>query len=227
MKLTARNSALFSGVALWIMAVLAIFTFGWAHHNLVDVSNPELTIRNIFHQPYLFTAEVIGWIIILLLDILVSFSLLSFFRNDHSKLATMMAFLRLIYSLLFGFAIFHLVLAVLKINDVLPYTNAYDIIWEVNRFEKGWSSALILFGFHLLTLGVLAFETKTIPRIWGILLFFAGISYVAVHGLQNYFPQHETFTKTLESILMLPMMVGELGFATYLIFKGGKISKAV
>ena len=55
-----------------------------------------------------------------------------------------------------------------------------------------------------------------------VLTLIAGVSYIIVHFLKVIAPSLEQFTKSLETILILPMAAGKLGLAIWLIIKGGK-----
>jgi hypothetical protein len=60
-----------------------------------------------------------------------------------------------------------------------------------------------------------------IPKILWYLALIAGISYVVVHFLKLTLTQSD-IVSNLEMILALPMAIGELGLAVWLIMKGGK-----
>ena len=85
-----------------------------------------------------------------------------------------------------------------------------------------WSFGLIIFGFHLLLLGFLALKSWNIHRFWGIMLIVAAVSYVGIHCAKILLPEFENPVKTAEMILSLPMTFGEVGFAVWLIIRGGK-----
>ncbi|MCF8459026.1 MAG: DUF4386 domain-containing protein, partial [Bacteroidales bacterium] len=79
-----------------------------------------------------------------------------------------------------------------------------------------------LFGLHLLFLGILVLRSKNIHAVWGILLVFAGISYIGIHTIKNFFPEFESQVKTAEMILSMPMAFGEVGFGIWLLIRGGR-----
>jgi len=49
----------------------------------------------------------------------------------------------------------------------------------VNEYDTVWHVGLNLFGVHLLLLGILAYRSAVMPRIFGILLVIAGLGYLA------------------------------------------------
>jgi hypothetical protein len=66
---------------------------------------------------------------------------------------------------------------------------------------------------------------KSIPRILWILTISAGIAYILVHTLKTILPELTKLIRILNNTLVLPMVLGELGLAIWLIIKGGKIEE--
>jgi hypothetical protein len=91
-----------------------------------------------------------------------------------------------------------------------------SILSYLTSFEKIWSLGLIVFGFHLLSLGYLSFTSGQQPRYLGILLLISGISYIITHGGFQLFPEQTQITGQIETILMLPMALGEMVFAVWM-----------
>ena len=80
---------------------------------------------------------------------------------------------------------------------------------------------LTLFGFHIYLLGSLMKRSRDIPKTIWMITYFAGISYVILHLLKLWNQQSEWVT-IVEMVLALPMALGELGLAVWLLFKGGR-----
>ena len=216
---TNRKSALIAGVALVLMAVAAAFSFGYIHNSLVIPTDPNATINNILSLVSLFKAEVFGWIIILICYVVVSFALYYFFKNENRKLSFYTAAVRLVYSAILGVAIFYLI-RILNLQGTENTDNR--ILSHLESFTSFWSFGLIIFGIHLILLGFLTIQSKLMHKFWGFLLIFAGISYSVIHLSNHLFPELESQIKTAEMILSAPMALGEIGFAFWLIIRGGK-----
>jgi hypothetical protein len=219
---TNRKSALIAGIALIIMAVAAGFTYGYIHNTLVIANDPESTFNNLKLNGLLFQTEIYGWLLILILDVVVAWSLYVFFKNENKKLSALTAGFRLVYSAILGMAILNLIQILNILNGTFPETAGDQMLFHLNSFENTWSFGLIIFGFHLLLLGILALQSKYIPNFWGILLVFAAVSYSLIHSAKFLFLEFETYIATAEMILSLPMAFGEVGFAFWLIIRGGK-----
>lgn len=215
--MTPENNARAAGWSLLIMAVLAGFAFGYVYSPLSLAENQPLSAQ---HLPVI-RLSIAAWWGIALLDVLVALALLQLFAPAHYKGATIMAGLRLLYTVGLGVAIFRLHQAARLLATAEQAQQALEA-WL--SFEYIWSAALIIFGLHLCALGWLCFKAAQVPTLWGWLLLAAGISYLTVH-LSLQFPSAASLSKTLETVLSLPMALGELGFAIWLLLSVRKQKK--
>lgn len=211
-----RRAAFSSGIALVLMALVAFFAQGYVYQSLVIENDPMTTYQNLMSHPTLFRFGIIGWGIIVGLDLIVAYGLYRVFKPLHVTFALLIGALRFVYTLILAFAVLRLVEAERLLDTSASARQMYE---TVTSFEGIWSFGLIVFGLHLIAIGWMAVRTRLIPRMIGVLLLLAGFSYTLVHVLYQ-FPAVEGMTAMLELILMLPMFVGELAFAVWLIVKG-------
>ena len=224
---TTRQAAILAGSGLLAMAAAAAFSYGYAHGTLLVPGDATATVHNVITNTGLFKAEILGWLIILLCDIVVAWACYVFFQPVHKHLSMLAASFRLIYTTILGMAIIQLVSALLLSNNQTLFSGnssslATQIMLHFQTFETVWSMGLIVFGFHLLLLGVLALRAERIPRIIGILLLVAGVGYLIVHTDDLLLIGSPDIMTMVENILILPMTAGELGLALWLLFRGGK-----
>ncbi len=221
---STQISAIAIGISLLLMAVVAGFAFGYIHSNLVISNNNLKTMENI-KDTSLFTYEVLGFTFIFILDMFVAIGFYIYLNPIHKILALASGVVRLIYSIIFMVAIINLyqVFKVIDDNSIITLVKADQVMGNINNFENIWSFALIIFGLHLVLVGIVSLKCNDIPKILGLLVLFAGISYIVVNGLLSAGPNFETLGTTLESILMMPMTIGELGYGIWLLVKGRKI----
>lgn len=214
--------AIIAGISLLLMAIAAGFSFGYAHSQLVQPDDANTTLQNLLHSKGLFQAEILGWWLILILDVTVAWALFHFFKSVSKPISALTAWLRVIYSIILGMAIWQL----MNICNLLEETSevtAQSVMDYFQSFESIWTLGLIVFGFHLIGLGYLALKSRL--RFWGILLIIAGLSYSLVCILKQ-FQSLESLATNLEMILSIPMTVGELGFAVWLLIRGRKRTAA-
>ena len=213
-----RAIAKLTGYSLVLMALGAGFSFGFAFLKFFDETQLALAQQNLTENLGLYKLMLLGILMVLLLDLLVSWALFQYFKNDSKNLALLSFIVRIIYTLIFGIASFSL----LK-NIDLSIDNNRIVIDNYLSFEKVWRIGLVIFGVHLLFIGVLMKLHKLIPKTLWYLTIIAGAAYILVHILKVFFPQFEELTRTLNNVLALPMALGELGLAVWLIVKGGTI----
>ncbi|WDH76651.1 DUF4386 domain-containing protein [Exiguobacterium marinum] len=214
-----RRAAFSSGIALVLMALVAFFAQGYVYQSLIIENDPMTTYQNLMSHPTLFRFGIIGWGIIVGLDLIVAYGLYRVFKPLHVTFALLIGALRFVYTLILAFAVLRLVEAERLLDTSASARQMYE---TVTSFEAIWSFGLIVFGLHLIAIGWMAVRTRLIPRMIGVLLLLAGFSYTLVHVLYQ-FPAVEGMTAMLELFLMLPMFFGELAFAVWLIVKGRTI----
>ena len=193
-----------SGISILIMAIAAGFAYGFSFQQIYVSNNPLKTLSNIESNYSLFIWGLLAWCIILIADLIVSYGFYRFLKPIHKKWAIASGLLRLIYSMFLAVGIF------------LLFSKDFD------TFLLVWSQGLFVFGFHLMATGLASLYSKNIPKVLGLLLIIAGSSYSLIHGLENFTPQYMELVKALEGILTIPMTIGELLFAIWLLIRGGR-----
>ena len=91
----------------------------------------------------------------------------------NKNLSALAAWLRVIYGGIFIFAISKLYVAL----QVLA-ADGVQAMSFLKAFQSIWDNGLILFGFHLLVLGYLAFKSGYVPKWLGVFLVLAGLGYI-------------------------------------------------
>ncbi|KMN46864.1 DUF4386 domain-containing protein [Bacillus sp. LK2] len=221
--MTERKYALFAGTSLLAMAFIAFFSYGFVHANLVVQGDTSTTLHNIQNSNSLFKAEIFGWIIIFITDIVVAWALYFFLKPIHASLSLLTAWLRLMYTALLGIAIFNLTFALLLSKSTVANPEAYIMLF-LEAFEYIWSVGLIIFGLHLLMLGYVTFQSKRIPKTISVLLLIAAIGYIVINVMNTMFSQYDAIISFTKVLFQLPMIAGELGLSIWLLLKGGRKS---
>ena len=209
-----RIHALVSGFSLFLMALCAGYVFGYAFPKIFDFSNVYLSYNK--ESVQLYNLMMFGIVMIFLLDIVVSFSLFQFFKSDNSKLALWACLLRIIYSLIFGVAIYYILQNSGELNKDVFIKNYLT-------FQLYWSFGLIVFGCHLVIVGILMKGQKSVHSTLWILIIIVGSAYIIIHSSNSFLPQFKNLISILNSVFGIPMALAELGLALWLILKGGRV----
>ena len=211
-----RRIAIITGISLVLMAIFGIFSLGYAYTQFDNPEQSEFLKDIILANMGLYQSMLIGILIIIILDFIVSYTLYKYFENDNKKMSLLSGIIRVIYTLIFVIATYYLT----KNLNTNELTNQ-KVISNYHQFQTIWNSGLVIFGFHIILIGWLMKLHHKIPKIlWSITLL-AGVSYMVTSFLKVVSPDSE-FVETLIMILALPMTIGELGLAIWLWIKGGK-----
>lgn len=210
-----------------------IFSYGFVHGTLVVQGDARATFINIVSSNNLFKGEILGWIIIMITDILVAWAFYVFLEPINQNLSLLGAWLRLTYSAILAISILTLIFVLLLTGNTngfssltIEQTQAFMMLF-LDAFQFIWSMGLVVFGGHLLIVGYVALKSDVIPKVISILLLLASIGYIIIHLSKMFLPQYEAVITTLNFIFTIPMIVGELGFGIWLLLRGGKIPKSV
>ncbi|CAF3640392.1 unnamed protein product [Rotaria socialis] len=225
--ISQRTAALVAGFSILIMAILAGFAYGFVLNGLIVPDNTTLTANNIKSSIMLFRVGIFSFLLVLIFDVLAAWSLHVFLKLLNENLSLLTAWFRLVYSAILGIALLNLAFVVLLLNG-----SNYLSVFETNQlnalvtfFLKGfnniWSMGLVVFGCHLFVLGYLVFKSGYIPKLFGILLIIASLCYITSNFANLLLSNYEKYKATVELFISLPMIIGELGFGLWLLFKGG------
>lgn len=210
-----RLIALITGWTIVIMAIAAGFVFGYA---LPQFSTPQQDVQLSIHiqsNRVLYLAMLGGVLFIQILDVIASYTFFKFFQEDHRTIASISGWLRFIYTLIFIYG------TVFLIQNFTAEEASNDwILSNFHLFQDIWTFGLIIFGIHILLLGYLMKLHGHILIILWIVALIAGGSYSLVSSLKLLEVNPE-FTENLELVLALPMTIGELALAVWMIVKGG------
>lgn len=226
MKTNNPPYALIAGSTLLLMAVAAGFSYGYVHNSLVVENDPKATYENIRLSGRLFQAGIGGWGLIFLCDLTVSWALYHYFKRLGQKMSLLSSGLRLVYTIFLLVGIVHLILALLPMDSGVHKSPELQLAAHLQAFEQSWSAGLIVFGLHMLALAYLVFHSLSIPRLFAYLLLLADISYFVIHAGRFFMLLDGSLLDQAEKIFSLPMAVGELGFALWLLI-GGRRAEAI
>jgi hypothetical protein len=193
---------------------------------LVIDGNVEQTARNITAHGGLFTALILCYLINFIGDVVISWALYVLLAPVNRALSLLTALFRLMYTAIALTAVMNLVnvYRMLHTPSYLALFGANPLHAQVqlllDSFQWDWSMSLVIFGIHLVLLGVQIFRSGYIPRLIGILLVINGLGWM-IDRLRLYlFPD-----APLGYIFIT--FFGELVFMLWLLIRGWKIKEPV
>lgn len=198
------------------MAIAGFFSLGYAYGELYNPERLELLKNNVIPNQGLYHGMLIGILIVIILDLIVSYTLYKYFEEDNKKISLASGLIRIAYTVVFAVATYYLTINL----DTNGLTNEI-VNANFHRFQTIWNCGLVAFGVHLVLIGILMKLHKRIPKILWYTTIIAGVSYMIVHLLKVARSDTE-LADNLQMILALPMTLGELGLAFWLLIRGGK-----
>ena len=212
---------LIAGVTLLLLAGLAAFGVLVAVDGLVTPGDATRTASDILASKDLFRLAVASLYLVVVLDIVAAWALFRFFAPVDPWLARLTAWLRLGFAGVFLVAISQLA----AVPDLLTDDGHRDAFGEqqlqaqamlkIEAFDHTWMAALLLFGAHLVSLGVLVYRSGYVPRLIGVLLVVAGVGY-AFDTFSSVLFEHPVVVSTFT-------FLGELVLALWLVVRGRRI----
>lgn len=217
LQITKRKMALTIGYSLILMALVAGFAYGYVFNSVYVQNQPATTLHNIKAVGILFPAAVVSFIIILLLDILVAWALYHYFKQNKQTLSLLSAWFRILYTSVLAVSIIYLFSAMQEsYKDSIVAEHVQN---NMDNFLSIWCFGLIIFSIHLAALGKLILKSTDIPNIIGYITIVAAACYFGTNVANLLWEDYEHYKKTLEMALSIPMALGELVLAGWLIFK--------
>jgi Domain of unknown function (DUF4386) len=207
-----RGSALVAAVALSVMAVLAPFAQFGVLASLIVPTDAAATATNIGDSLGLFGAGIAAFMVVAILDIAVAGGLYVLLRPVNERVARLVAVLRVIYAVAFGYALLNLAGIAQLVNGASAGSLHSDQLYaqvaaSVTAFRTGWDVALAIFGLHLIGLGWLLYRSTDFPRFLGALVALAGAGYLADSFGRIFVPGYtltiSTFTFVGEALLIV------------------------
>ncbi|MGB5893511.1 MAG: DUF4386 domain-containing protein [Ignavibacteriaceae bacterium] len=220
--LSQRKAAIVAGFGLLIMTIFYVFADFFVFQNLIVPGDATATANNIMASEMIFRIGICCILIVLICDVVVAWALYVFLKQVNKSLSLLTAWLRLVYAAILGIALLNLVIVLILLSGA-NYLAVFEadqlhaqVLLFINAFYDVWAVGLIVFGFHLVALGYLAFKSDYILRILGVLLMAAGLGYLIDYFGKFLFPN-------FDAAISMVVGWGELIFMFWLLFRGGKI----
>jgi len=218
------KAAVFAGISLLVMALTTPFAEFSIFPKLINTKNATETAENIIHNTQLFSVAIFLILITLLADIVAAWALYIFLKPVNKSISLLVAWFRLIYTAMYFIALYNL-LAILSIVKSIEHLKVMEsgyinesILLHFNTFKTESAFGLIIFGLYLILLGYLVYKAHYIPKIFGVILIVAGLSWVIDKIRIFFFPE-------INTQFLFIFTIGELAFMFWLLIKGSRIKQ--
>lgn len=218
-----KRYARLAGVLYLAIILLGLFGELYVRGSLVVSGDAAATLANISASPGLWRAGIVADLLMQVCDVPVIVIFYLLLRPVHRGVALFATLINLVQTA---------VLVVNKLSLLVPLflidgassLGAFSAEQRaalsqlaINAHGHGFGIGLIFFGFACFAHGWLIYRSGFLPRVLGVLLVVAGVSYLLNSLALLLAP---ALAGALFPFVLLPAFVGELSLALWLIFQG-------
>jgi hypothetical protein len=217
------GTARLAGILYFFLAITGAFNLEYVPSQIVVQGDPAATCQNILNKEFLFRIGIASDVISNVLYIFLVLMFYQLFKNVNERLAKLLVALVLVQiPIAFVLATFNITSLLILKGEVLKSLDtqkAQDLAILFRRLRgNGISLEEIFWGLWLFPLGLLAYQSRFIPRIIGVLVIITGFAYIIESLTFILFPDYQD----LADKYMFPLFFGELSIIFWLLIKGVK-----
>lgn len=227
-EIPVRTAAVVAGVSYVVLFLLGFFANFVVREGMVVADDAAATAANLTESELLFRLGMISFIVIFVLDIVVSWALHLVFRGSHRDLSLVAAWSRLAYTVFLGVAVIYLFQAMQLLSGATflsvfsPEQLQAQALVALDTFNSTWLIGLVAFGLHLCLLGVVIVRAKAAPTALGYLLAVAGGAYVVDTTAHTLLTDYATYQTGFTVLVAVPAVVAEGWFGLWLLLRAGR-----
>lgn len=207
-----------SGIAYVLIFICGFYANFAILESLVDLNNSKQSTFDIINNSIQFRNGLFGFVIMLISDMFLIWSLFRVTAPTHKILSFIASFFRGLHALFFMIALVKLIEVYRITTEVVSSEKLQNrVINLLTKFDELWTIGLLFFALHLLVIGVLAFKSNYIPKFIGVLLVLAALGY-SIDGFSKlYFDSYRDYQSDFEFIVISTGVIGELSFTIWLL----------
>jgi hypothetical protein len=216
------------GICYILIFVLAVYAHMFIRQGLVIPDNAEITVNNILSNEGAFRISIVIWLVILFLDVIVTWALYLLLKTVNKELSLLTAMFRLTYTVIKGAALINglLALGMLSGAGYLTSLETKQLHAQVMMYLEGdgygFLIGLFFFGVHIVLAGFMFFHSSYIPKMLSFGLALAGVAYITDTILSVLISGYAASDMAFKSALMVIMFIGEMLPFIWLLIKGAK-----
>jgi len=216
-----KKTARIAGVLILIISPFAIFSMMYVPNNIIVPGDAISTANNIMASEGLFRLGIVSDSVVFLIEIIIVVMLYVLLKPVSKTLSLVAAFARLAMTVIQGINLLNnfTVLLLLSGADYLTVFKPDQLHALVLLFLNVHEYVVLIWGLffslHLFFVGYLVYKSGYIPRILGVLLVAASLSYLTQSFGNILLPKYEEIFALIGFISII-----ELAFPLWLVIKG-------
>ena len=192
-QVSPRLQARIAGFLYLIIIVAGAFGYT-SSSTLIVWNDAAATAGKILASEQLWRLSLAAMLVMLACDVAVAGLFYVLFRPVNKILSLLGLAFRLVLVAIVGAAMLARYVPLLLLNDAASAA-AFETdqmqalgLLSIRLFERGFTIALVFFGFDCLVIGWLIFRSRFLPRILGVLMVIAGLCYLTDSFVYLVFP---------------------------------------
>lgn len=218
-----------AGALYLLLVVLGVFAHLVVRGRVYVPGDASATAENIVANAALFRLGFVADVAMATVFIFVGIALYRLLKHvDERSAAAMVVFVSVGAGMILVNLLFHY--AALLVATDAPYVSALGVegsdalvLLLVDMHHYGYFIAGVFFGLWLLPLGHLAFRSGMFPRLLGVLLMIAFVSYLVDTLMRFLLPD---LGEVVHEIITAPSTVAEFWLIAYLLIRGVKVPQS-
>ena len=222
-----KKTARFAGLLYLLLVITGVFSIIYVSSAIIVKDDVIATAQNILAKEFLFRAGIINDLISNIIFVLLVLVLYRMFKQVNEHRAKLMLALVLVQIpavfIMEALNITSLMIfkgEILKTFELSQRQDLAMLFLKINDF--GALTLEMFWGLWLLPFGLLVYRSGFIPRIFGILLFIAGIAYMMDSFIALLLPRYSAF---VNQPTLLLVAIGEFSITLWFLIKGVKVEQ--
>jgi hypothetical protein len=217
-----------AGALYLLVILLGAFAEGFVSNSLIVSGDPTTTALNILAAPALWNLGVAANLFVVLCAVpqmWIEYQLL----KPVNKNLTLLFLLFNLVSLAVEAVSKLFLLLVMPLLENASYLKSFESAQlqvfaniALKSHDISFNIALVFFGFACLVDGYLIYKSGYFPKLIGVLMQIAGLSYLIACSSALFAP---AFANLISPAILLPALVGESSFCLWLLVKGVNVVK--
>ena len=200
-----------------IIAVFGAFSIGYVPTLIITAGNAAATLKALQANMGLYQLGVLGDIIVLLCELVLTIMLYQIFRPASQTLARIATAARLA---MVGVMAVNIMLGVMPLYVVSLTAPQPEIVLALLEAKQiGVYVWQLFFSLHLLAIGTMILRFNLFPRLLGWMMGIGAFGYLFEGIVKLTYVENTALSYLIIGLLVL-VTLGELAFAIWLIFKG-------
>ncbi|MBL7793845.1 MAG: DUF4386 domain-containing protein [Saprospiraceae bacterium] len=222
--ISLKKTARLAGLLYLVFVISGIYGLMYIPSQTIVPGNAAATAGKMLANEFLFQTGIINGIISSTIWVMIALALYRLFYQVNEWSAKLMVALVMIQIPVFfiaeGLSITSLMIFKGEMLSSFPIDQRQDMAMLLLKINSRTNIVLEMFwGLWLFPFGQLAYQSKFIPRLLGILLILNGIAYVAHSFTALIFPDYQTL---IQQLAMPFWIAGEVSIMLWLLIIGVK-----